>query len=73
MSTASRARSYARREARILEVTCPFCGARPGQRCRNPIPHKAFLGPADRRQQPAWPHNERRAEYVRLKGLAGHE
>lgn len=48
----------------IAAVACPTCGARAGERCRNPVPHQAWRGPVDRRAQPLRPHIERRAEWV---------
>lgn len=60
------------REQRILAaVACPRCGARVGERCRNPIRYQTMRGPEDRRAQPLRCHTERRLLWEeRKRGLA---
>ena len=46
----------------IVHVACPHCGARPGERCRNPA-----LWATPRSAQPTRPHAERRAAEQELR------
>lgn len=56
------------RDARVVAaVSCPLCGAGPGERCKNPVAHQAHRGPQNHRSQPMRPHNERRLAWSNAK------
>ena len=56
------------RETKVMMTTeCPRCGAKPGERCRNPVPHDTTRGIEDRRAQPQRCHSERRVVWSEWK------
>ncbi len=61
-----------RDEKVIASVSCPECGVKAGQPCRNPVPHQAHRGPEDHRAQPVRPHAARRALWLEWKRGPAH-
>jgi hypothetical protein len=55
----------------VAAVACPECGALAGEPCKNREPHRANLGPEDRRGVPIRPHNLRRMAWIEWKQQNG--